>query len=244
MGHLDWLMPNQASPSFTVTFCAEIEPKSSVLFFWQPVTTQARSSNGNKRRVAELNHQAAEIKIRDPLCNLPRQLRFWPTLCVWIQSFPWWIFCLIKAIWHKFAFNQCLAPVQCIGHQPNWTHTWIKKPDRGNQIGLDQKHGRLLIGCLTGMENYHRLKRAAQMPLIRQMRSRIALWTQPNTMTEQLCCQAHRSIIKFLRLSISKKSVSDPLGEIKLWMFLDRDHLSACDEFDAVSVFFWTYKGR
>ena len=126
------------------------------------------------------------------LCNLPRHWRFWPTKYVWIQSFPWWKFCLIKAIWHKFVFNQCLAPVQCIGHQPNWTYTTIKKPDRGNQIGLDQKHGRLLIVCLTGMENYHRLKRAAQMPLSWKMRSRIALWTQLNTMPEKLCCKAHQ----------------------------------------------------
>ena len=126
-----------------------------------------------------------------PLCNLPRHWRFWPTKCVWIQSFPWWIFFLIKAIWHKFVFNQCLAPVQCIGYLQASTHTTIKKPDRGYQIGLDQKHGRLLIGCLTGMENYHRLKRAAQMPLSWKMRSRIVLWTHSNTMPDELCCQAH-----------------------------------------------------
>ena len=66
-----------------------------------------------------------------PLCNLPRHWRFWPTKCVWIQSFPWWIFFLIKAIWHKFVFNQCLAPEQCIGYWQTSTHTTIKKARPG-----------------------------------------------------------------------------------------------------------------
>ena len=176
ISHIDLVMPVEKQVLFARDFGAEIKLNSSAHFFGN----QLRTSKANKRRVAELNHQAAEIKTRDPLCNLPRHWRFWPTKCVWIQSFPWWIFCLIKAIWHKFVFNQCLALEQCIGYWQTSTHTTIKKPDRGYQIGLDQKHGRLLIGCLTGMENYHRLKRAAQMPLSWEIRSRIALWTQSN----------------------------------------------------------------
>ncbi len=50
-----------------------------------------------------------------------------------------------------------------------------KKARLANQVGLDQKHERLLIGCLTGMTIYNRLKREAQMPLSWNMRPRITL---------------------------------------------------------------------
>jgi hypothetical protein len=72
ISHIDLVMPVEKQVLFARDFGAEIKLNSSAHFFGN----QLRTSKANKRRVAELNHQAAEIKTRDPLCNLPRHWRF------------------------------------------------------------------------------------------------------------------------------------------------------------------------
>jgi hypothetical protein len=78
ISYIDLVMPVEKQVLFAIGFDAEIKLNSSAHFFG----TQLRTSNANKRRVAELNHQSAKshdltptVQPAAPLAILTNQVR-------------------------------------------------------------------------------------------------------------------------------------------------------------------------